>query len=1085
MERKLTEKIRVLFKPPFQRLLRKMEIITFSLIIIASGSFATETNTEISKVNIDAKDISVKEVLSEIEKQTDYLFIYNPNEINLNQKTSLLANNKEVKDVLNSVLNKTGIAYAIEGNSIMLMRRNEVLQSNTKRISGKVVDDNGEQIIGANVIEKGTTNGTTTDLDGNFVLNVSQNATLQISYIGYVTQEIRITNQTTLNITLRDDSQALEEVVVIGYGVVKKSDLTGSVSSVSDKQFKDQPVKRVEDILQGRTAGVEVTTLSGMPGQDIKVRIRGTTSINKSSDPLYVVDGIVSTEGLFGLNPSDIQSMEILKDASATAIYGSRGANGVVLVTTKRGEEGRTSIMFDANFGISNMMKEYDIMNAYEYVQALNDIRGSSTISEADLEAYKNGTKGIDWQDLMTQTGFSQDYKLSFSGGNKTSRYLLSGNVLEMDAITITTKFRRYSLRANIDSEVKPWLTISARLNAARTHLHNGDVSLLETANFSPAMEMRDPDSGVYLMDPYNSVAQNPYGHVKVNYRDDNRYYLNGNVTLLFKLMEGLTLSTQGGYNYMHRPYYMFKSALSGPGQINGMENRSRMYRYWQNTNILTYNKAFGDHNLTATAVWELSNNKYSDLRVEASNLANESVGYWNIANASTRTPTNEYSAESIVSGVGRIMYNYKGKYLVTGTFRADGSSKFQGDNRWGYFPSASVAWDVARENFMAEQNIFQQLKLRASYGITGNQAIDRYSTLGMLKAQSYGWGTANPYTGYWGDVFASPNLTWEKTYQYDIGLDASILDGKISFVFDWYTKQTKDLLFEKKVPMYNGGEKFWVNEGEIKNTGFDIGITAYPLSNNSEFTWETSFNAAYVKNEIIDLGGQDFITDATMSDYGGSMQIMKPGYPLGSFYVYKWAGFDDKGANLYEKANGDLTTNPAAEDLYVTGQGFPKWTFGFNNMFSWKNWTASIFFNGAAGVDRLNLTRFALASQTGRFRFISLRDSYYKGWDKVENKSKAEYPSHTNPDTKYYGNSDNWLENASFLKLKNISIAYTIPKHITQYFDIQVSVSAQNLFTITGYKGLDPEGYNSYSGIDQGVYPVPRTFSFGAKLTF
>jgi TonB-linked SusC/RagA family outer membrane protein len=966
----------------------------------------------------------------------------------------------------------------ILGGSLSLYAQGE------KRVNGRIIDSQGEAVIGANVMEKGTTNGTVSDVNGAFSLSVAENATLQVSFIGYATQDIKVAGQTSISVILQEDSEVLEEVVVIGYGTVKKSDLTGAVASVSDKQFKDQPVKRIEDILQGRTPGVEVTTLSGMPGEGVKVRIRGTTSINKSSDPLYIVDGIVSTSGLEGLNPSDIQSIEVLKDASATAIYGSRGANGVVLVTTRRGLEGKARITVDAAVGMSSMIKKYDLLSAYEYALALNDIWGSTTVSAADVEAYKNGTKGIDWQDLLTQTGISQDYKLSISGGNAKNRYLVSGNMLDISAITITTKFQRAQLRVNLDTEVAPWLTMSTKVNAARMHAHNNGVDLMNAINYSPAMEMKNEETGVYNRDPYNAVDNNPYGARMVNYNDNYRYYLNGNLNLLFRIVDGLTLSVQGGANYYHNPNYSFTSALAAPGQINGMSNGSGMNVYWQNTNNLTYQKTFGDHSLTATAVWEASNIETTSLAISGSNLSNEIVGYWNINNAATRSESNDYSAESIVSGIGRLMYSYKGRYLLTGTFRADGSSKFQGDNKWGYFPSGALAWDAAKEEFLSDRDLFQQLKVRASFGITGNQDIGRYSTLGMLSTTSYGWGTSSPYTGYWGNSFATPDVRWEKTYQYDIGVDLSVLESRLNLTLDWFLKDSKDLLFQKVVPSYNGGGSFWVNQGEVKNSGIEFSVNTVPVSGN-DLTWETALNASYVKNEIVDLAGSDFILDANYSNYGGAMQIMKPGYPLGSFYLYQWKGFDDAGANLYQRADGSLTTSPTADDQVIMGQANPKWTFGWNNMISWKNWSASVFINAATGFNRLNMTRYALASMTGMYRFITLRDAYYKGWDKVENKADALFPSNTNSETKYYGNSDFWLEDASFLKLKNVSIAYRIPKQVAKVADIQLSISAQNLFILTKYKGMDPEVYNAYTGLDYGAYPVPRTFTFGAKLDF
>lgn len=951
-----------------------------------------------------------------------------------------------------------------------------------KTIKGVINDEQGETIIGASVIIKGEDTGTTSDMDGRFTLEAPEGAILVISYIGYHTQEVKVRKRSLLRVVLKEDNQLLDEVVVVGYGTVKKSDLTGAVSGVSNRQYKNQPVQRVENILQGRTPGVEVTATSGMPGASMKVRVRGTTSINKSSDPLYVIDGIISSSGLDGINPSDIQSMEILKDASSTAIYGSRGSNGVILITTKQGSEGKAQVTFDASVGLSTVRKQYDLLNAYEYATALNDIRGSSTISAEDLEAYKNGTKGINWTDLLTRTGITQDYRLAVSGGNEKVKYLISGNVLDQEAITIMSDYKRYGIRANIDSEVKPWLTISAKLNASSLHKHNeGGANWLHVTNFSPTMELKDPETGVYNTDPYNMIGSSPYGEMIVNNSDSYSYNLNANLTLLFKIMKGLTLSVQGGYDYDNSPSYSFRSKLDSPGAINSASNTSALHNYWQNTNNLTWQKQFGDHSFTAMAVWEISRSWDSQLKGTGSNLNNESVGYWNLGNAAIRDASNSYTEFSLASGIVRANYDYKKRYFITAALRADGSSKFQGDNKWGYFPSAAIAWDIAQESFMSNQHVLDQLKLRASFGVTGNQDIAAYSTLGMLSGASYGWGTSTSSTGYWGNQFATPDITWEKTYQYDLGLDLSL--GGFNITVDWFKKQTKDLLFQKQVPKYNGGGTYWVNQGKLNNTGVEMSLTTFPVK--GAVTWETSLNASYVKNEVADLAGDDFVLTANYSDLGGPLQIMKPGYPMGSFYVYQWKGFDDKGANLYQKADGSLTTNPTSDDLVVKGQASPKWTVGWNNTVTWKNWTLNVFFNAATGYDRLNISRFMAASMTGVSRFITLRDAYFKGWDHVANKADALYPSLTNTDNKSYANSDFWLEDASFIKLKNISLSYRIPRRVLKFASVQLSVSAQDLFTITRYKGMDPEVYTSYDGLDYGAYPIPRTITFGAKIRF
>ena len=952
-----------------------------------------------------------------------------------------------------------------------------------KLISGVVTDERGETIIGATVVVKGEeTTGTTTDMDGKFSLEVPLRSVIVVSYMGFTPQEVRIFKRNLYDITLKEDNKVLDEVVVVGYGSVKKSDLTGSVTAISTARFKDQPVKRVENILQGRSAGVEVTAQSGMPGGGMKVRVRGTTSINTSNDPLYVIDGMISPSGLDGLNPADIQSMEVLKDASSTAIYGSRGSNGVIIITTKQGTQGRAVVSFDASVGISKVRKQYELLNAYEYALALNDVRGANTISAADLEAYRNGTKGLDWMDLITQTALTQDYKLDISGGTEKVRYLVSGNVMDQEAVTIMSDYKRYGLRVNVDADVKPWLTVSGKLNASIIHQHNGAANWLNAINYSPTMELVDPETGVYNKDPYNIAnGTSPYGEMMVNYSDSYSYNVSANVSLLFKIAKGLTFSVQGGYDYEQRPSYSFNSSLVGPGAINSMSNSNTLHNYWQNTNNLSWQREFGKHSVSAMAVWEVSRAWDPVMQISGSNLSNETVGYWNVANAAVRNASNSYTESSMASGIVRAGYDFDKRYFLTAAVRGDGSSKFQGKNKWGYFPSAALAWDIAREKFMKNQKVIRQLKLRGSFGVSGNQNIAPFSTLGMLTSTSYGWGTSTAYTGYWGYQFPTPDITWEKTYQYDLGLDLNV--AGVNLTFDWFKKKTVDLLFQKQVPRYNGGGTIWVNEGKMNNTGVEMTVSATPVQ--GALTWETTLNAAYVKNEVLDLAGNDFVLTANYSNLGGPMQIMKPGYPLGSFYVYEWQGFDEKGANLYRKADGSLTTSPTSEDLVIKGQASPKWTFGWNNSLSWNNWSLNVFFNAAVGLDRLNMSRFMTASMTGDSRFVTLREAYFEGWDYVSDKSQAKYPSLKNPDNKYYANSDFWLEDASFVKLKNVSLSYRIPKRVTKFGSVLLSVSAQDVLTLTRYKGMDPEVYSGYDGLDYGAYPVPFTITFGAKINF
>ena len=950
-------------------------------------------------------------------------------------------------------------------------------------ITGTVINVEGESIVGATVILKGHTGrGTTTDVNGKYSITVPQGSTLIISFMGYEEKEVELQPDISDYLTTLNEAQTrINDVVIVGYGEIKKSDLTGSVSVVGERSFYDQPVKNVSEILQGRSSGVEVTTISGMPGASTKVRVRGTTSINKSSDPLYVIDGIISTSGLDGINPQDIASMQILKDASSTSVYGSRGANGVVLITTRSGQSGDARILFSTKIGVSDVRKNYNLLSPYEYALALNDIRGAGTISDEDVELYRLGIKGIDWVDLMTRTAITQDYNLSIAGGSEKVRYMVSGNLLDQEAITIDSKYMRYGLRANIEADVKPWLTLITKFNGSILHQKNCAPNWFHVLNYSPTMELKDLNSGIYNKDPYNILSNNPYGVIKETDSDSYSYNVNANAGLIFHIVKGLKLSVQGGYDFDYAPSYSFVSSRVASGATNSMSNTSALHQYWQNTNNLTYSNTFGRHTLATTAVFELSRTTDTRMSISGSGLSNESVGYWDVTNAATRNESNSYTQSSLMSGILRVNYDYGKRYFFTAAVRADGSSKFQRDHRWGFFPSAAVAWDIAAENFMKSQDVVSQLKLRASFGITGNEGISAYNTLGMLSSTSYGWGTSTGYTGYWGNTFASPDLTWEETTQWDVGLDATIHGINISF--DWFRKDTENLLFQKQVPHYNGGGTYWVNQGALMNTGYEFSLNTLVI--DRAVKWETTANVSYITNEVVDLAGNDFVLTANYSDLGGPMQIMKPGYPLGSFYVYEWLGFDDAGANIYRKADGSTTITPTSEDLVIRGNATPKWLVGWNNSIIWRNLSINLFFYGAFDYDRLNISRFTTASMSGGSRFITLRDAYFNGWDYVENKSDAKYASVKNTDNKSYANTTFWLEDASFIKLKNVTISYTIPRYITRFADIQLSVSAQDIFTFTKYKGMDPEVYSSYEGLDYGAYPIPRTITFGLKLTF
>ena len=956
--------------------------------------------------------------------------------------------------------------------------------------TGTVKDATGEPIIGATIRIEGKTGGTVTDLDGNFTLsNIEKGAKLTITYVGYKSQTLTWSGS-PLNITLQDDANMLEETVVIGYGTVKKADLAGSVAVLDSKNFKDQPVARVEDALNGRMSGVQVMS-SGIPGGAMKIRVRGTSSVNKSNDPLYVVDGIVRETGLEGISPEDIQSIQVLKDASSTAIYGARGANGVVMVQTKSGKAGATQVTFDASVGFSSAYHIPEVMGTKEYAQALIDYKG---VSQGAMQDYLDGTKpGIDWMDELLRTGITQNYKVAVSQGNDKTQTYFSANYMDQKGVITDTSSKRYAIKANMHNKIFDWLEMTTDINLAQTDnsgadfLQNQSNPIWVGLNYSPTMEMMDAN-GNYIKDTNNNIQNNPYGILHGGEYDRKRTMVTGHVDLKFNLLKGLTFTTTNGIDYNDYKWYNFTSSKVNTSG-NSMGNNDATVTALQSTNNLTYNNKWGDHSLTATGVWEVTSNEVRRMGMTGTGIIHEQVGYWNVADATSKTPTNGYSKWTMLSGVARVMYNYAERYMLTGTLRADGSSRFT-NKKWGYFPSVAGAWTVSNEKFWEPiRNAVEYMKIRASWGIIGNQNITPYSTLASLNATSFNYGTNTNYTGYWAGGIATPDLTWEKVKQLDFGIDLGFLGNRLSVGIDYFSKKTTDALLQQSSTGYLGGVTYWTNAGEVSNKGFDININAQIIQ-TKDLQWSSSLNASYLKNEVTKLSAQ------TPRLYGekpapGTVDpctIIQEGEAIGTFYGFKWAGLqkNDKGqwVDTYYKSNGTITTDPdASTDRFILGHSNPDFTFGWNNTVTYKNWDFNMFCNAAFGAKRLNIVRYVMNAEVGASMFVTDKDYF----DNVG----VTMPT-IGAENKTYGNSDKWLENADYFRCENISIGYTFPRSVLKFADLRLTLSCQNLFTITSYKGMDPAGasfsdknVDNNNGIDMGVYPNPRTFTFGVRMNF
>lgn len=961
-------------------------------------------------------------------------------------------------------------------------------QQNNK-ITGRVVDASGEPLIGVSVTVKGNKGtGAVTDADGNYTLNAPANATLVFSYVGYKTTEKAVAGKNAVNVTLNEDAELLNDVVVIGYGTVRKADLAGSVAVMDNKAFKDQPITQVSDALQGRMAGVNVVS-DGIPGGSVKIRVRGTNSINKSNDPLYVVDGMVRESGLDGINPEDIQSLQVLKDASSTAIYGSRGANGVVIVTTKTGIKGESKITLDASWGLSKATRLPKMMDTKTYAQALVDYAG---VNESEMADYLSGKNpGIDWVDTMFRTGLTQNYKLVFTKGTEGMQSYISGNYMKHEGTLEKSQYERYSAKANIKLNLKKWLDVTFDVNASRG-IGKGIGSLEMSAynplwiafNSSPTRTMFD-ENGYYTWDEYGTIQANAYGTIADNKNERRHDVVNGHVDLKFNIAPGLTFTSSNGVDYFNNTSYSFSTEkVQGAGK-NGMGNSNAQRTMLQSSNNLTYMHTWNNaHHLTATGVWEATKSNTRSMGISGSSLQTETVEWWDVQNAKTRDASNSYSEWSLLSGVARVMYNYADRYMLTGTFRADGSSRFT-NNKWGYFPSIAAAWTLSNEKFMeSTRNVISNLKIRASYGIIGNQDITPFSTLSLLSATQTYFGTSNAVTGYWENTIATPDLKWEKTKQFDIGFDLGLFGGRVDLSVDYFNKQTSDALLSTNLANYLGGTSYMINAGKVANQGIDIALNAR-IIDTKDWTWTTSLNGTYLKNEVKKLTAQQPIL------YGGEFQsvitdctIIKEGEAIGTFYGYKWAGIDSEGYDTYYAADGSVTRNPTTDDRAVLGKATPDFTLGWNNQVRYKNWSLNAFFNSAFGVQRLNALRFAMNSMIGNSRMFTDAD-YISEIGKT-------MPDPRVANNQYLGNSTKFVENASYLRCENVTLAYDLPKSVAKVADFRFSFSVQNLFTITSYKGSNPAGFSFSSnygdranGIDTGTYPTPRTFTLGVRATF
>jgi len=983
-------------------------------------------------------------------------------------------------------------------------------------ISGTVTSETGEVMPGVNVLEKGSNNGAVTDSNGKYAITTSSgDAILVFSFIGYTTQEVSIANRATVDMSMKVDLTTLEEVVVVGYGTQEKRDVTGATATVKADEIIKRPITRVEQALQGTTPGVVVSSNSGQPGNPLSVRIRGSNSITGSNEPLYVIDGYIGGN-IETINPNDIESLEILKDASATAIYGSRGSNGVVIITTKTGKTGETKINFGTWFSKASIPKQLNIMNAYQFATtvntqyALTDPSSTDKFTNAQLENFRvNG--GTNWQKELQVKPWIKNYQLDVSGGSDNVRYLFSFNQLDQPGLILNQYYKRTTFRTNVDVKLNKKLDVGFKVVAmmpqSRNTSYQGDLTdpFSEANIWDPTSPIRDPVTGQYIKSSkYGSKGFNPIAQAN-NQLDDNRTTsLTGIGTLTYRIFKDLIFTSINSYEIQSQ----LTQSLRGTETSNGISGSdyasatSNRYRAYQNSNFLTYNHKFGEHAITVTALYEQQNKLNEGVTARSVNLSTYSLGYYNLSLGSTQQTSSSYWADALQSYMGRANYSYRNRYLLTASVRTDGSSHLT--DKYSTFPSVAAGWNLANESFLANSSLFSQLKLRGSWGKTGNQAVGPYSTIAQIN-------TGGPHPSYYFDGTTpsvatplgspvSPSLKWETTEQVDIGLDASFLENRLTFTADVYKKKITDLLYNYQAPFYMGGGSYARNIGTIENKGLELSLKAIPV-NTRGITWNSFFTISFNRNKVVDLGGLNNISVNNIGSAQTGASMLRVGRPLGEFYGYQFLGtwktseaaaaaaYGNKpGDAKYLDVNGDHTFN--ASDYLPLGNATPKYSYGFINDISYKEFTLSFMFQGQQGSQVFSQTLAYLWGGLGDMKNATTTEAVPENlWSPSH---ETDNPAWSNTGHNYNGSS-RYVYNSSYTKLKNLSLTYRVPASVANRLklnSLEVYVSGQNLWVITPYKGYDPEVDNQPTGnaISQGqefgVIPNPKGYTFGLRLS-
>lgn len=968
-------------------------------------------------------------------------------------------------------------------------------------VQGVVKDQTGETVIGASVMEKGTTNGTITGIDGDFSLNMSSNGTLVVSFVGYKTQEVQVKGQKQLQVVLSEDAEMLDEVVVIGYGTMKKSDLTGAVSSIANKDIKDSPVSNLGQAIQGKISGVQIVD-AGKPGDNVSIKIRGLGSIN-NCDPLVVIDGVPTDLGLSSLNMADVERLDVLKDASATAIYGSRGANGVVMITTKRGTEGKGKLAVSANYSFQNATNVPSLLNAAQYAELSNDMMVNS--GRNPNPEWANPSElgaGTDWMDELLRTGVMQNYTVSYSGGNEKSHYYVSGGFLDQSGIVKSVNYRRFTFQSNSDAQVLKWLKFSNNITFSADTKKSGSYNIGDALKALPIYPVKNEDgswSGPDGNSEWYGSTRNPIGPTELNKSQTDGYNFLANLTAELTFTKWLKFKSTFGYDAKFwfidnfTPKYNWKPTPTEETSRYKSDNKSFTY-LWDN--YFLFDHTFAEkHRVGLMAGMSAQWNTNDYLNAQKNVFMFDNVHEMDNGEEMYAIGGNE-TEWALLSYMARVNYSYEDRYLLTATIRRDGSSRFGKKHRWGTFPSVSVAWRASQEKWFPKNDYINDLKVRAGYGVTGSQAsVGNYSYLASYNTSVYPFGiSSGNQTALVSSTLANPYIHWEEVAQTNIGFDASLFNSRVMFSFDAYLKETRDMLVKASIPITSGFEDTtttYTNAGKVRNQGIEMSLHTINLT--GELGWETNLTATYNKNKIKDLNSDvPYYINQINNSY---VTMLAKDYPINVFYGYVTDGIfqnqsevnthavqpgAEPGDIRFRDLNNDGVINDS--DRTVIGNPNPSWLFSMNNSLSYKGFELSVFLQGIAGNKIYNANNI---DNTGMAAAYNQTTDVLKRWqgEGTSNSMPRAVFGDPNQNTRV---SDRFVENGSYLRLKNITLSYTFPKQWLQKAQIEnarLSLSCENVATITGYSGFDPEvGIN---GIDQNRYPISRTFSLGLNFNF